>query len=175
MQLQASVFLHGNLMQADWYDERHQKAVYSAETILSLLLPCLPPVRSAVDLGCGVGTWLSVLQARGAQEVLGFDGDWVDRQLLVIPQDCFRKTDLSRLESSGRRFDLAISLEVAEHLPAARAETFVQTLTSLSDFVLFSAAIPGQGGRNHRSEEHTSELQSLMRISYAVFCLKKKN
>src|SRR3546814_10434534 len=27
---------------------------------------------------------------------------------------------------------------------------------------------------NHRSEEHTSELQSLMRISYAVFCLKKK-
>src|SRR3546814_6632657 len=29
-------------------------------------------------------------------------------------------------------------------------------------------------GREHRSEEHTSELQSLMRISYAVFCLKKK-
>src|SRR3546814_10724208 len=28
---------------------------------------------------------------------------------------------------------------------------------------------------DHRSEEHTSELQSLMRISYAVFCLKKKN
>src|SRR3546814_6351294 len=33
-------------------------------------------------------------------------------------------------------------------------------------------AVPGQ--RRHRSEEHTSELQSLMRISYAVFCLKKK-
>src|SRR3546814_4610607 len=30
------------------------------------------------------------------------------------------------------------------------------------------------GARQHRSEEHTSELQSLMRISYAVFCLKKK-
>src|SRR3546814_5827994 len=30
-------------------------------------------------------------------------------------------------------------------------------------------------GKNIRSEEHTSELQSLMRISYAVFCLKKKN
>src|SRR3546814_11425800 len=29
--------------------------------------------------------------------------------------------------------------------------------------------------KGHRSEEHTSELQSLMRISYAVFCLKKKN
>src|SRR3546814_3577531 len=31
------------------------------------------------------------------------------------------------------------------------------------------------GARDYRSEEHTSELQSLMRISYAVFCLKKKN
>src|SRR3546814_2068118 len=35
-------------------------------------------------------------------------------------------------------------------------------------------AVDEQRGRHHRSEEHTSELQSLMRISYAVFCLKKK-
>src|SRR3546814_1668716 len=34
---------------------------------------------------------------------------------------------------------------------------------------------PGVAGGQGRSEEHTSELQSLMRISYAVFCLKKKN
>src|SRR3546814_7424648 len=33
----------------------------------------------------------------------------------------------------------------------------------------------GEDGPTYRSEEHTSELQSLMRISYAVFCLKKKN
>src|SRR3546814_6815808 len=37
-----------------------------------------------------------------------------------------------------------------------------------------SAAHPRRGRGRHRSEEHTSELQSLMRISYAVFCLKKK-
>src|SRR3546814_4609264 len=37
-----------------------------------------------------------------------------------------------------------------------------------------AAALDDQGGHD-RSEEHTSELQSLMRISYAVFCLKKKN
>src|SRR3546814_4312189 len=35
--------------------------------------------------------------------------------------------------------------------------------------------IPRRGARSLRSEEHTSELQSLMRISYAVFCLKKKH
>src|SRR3546814_7070733 len=43
-----------------------------------------------------------------------------------------------------------------------------------------AAAVEARWGRcdilvNNRSEEHTSELQSLMRISYAVFCLKKKN
>src|SRR3546814_3799037 len=37
-----------------------------------------------------------------------------------------------------------------------------------------SAAWPIDSSENWRSEEHTSELQSLMRISYAVFCLKKK-
>src|SRR3546814_6575635 len=36
------------------------------------------------------------------------------------------------------------------------------------------AAISTEHGKTSRSEEHTSELQSLMRISYAVFCLKKK-
>src|SRR3546814_3208274 len=37
------------------------------------------------------------------------------------------------------------------------------------------AAVAAQDATGDRSEEHTSELQSLMRISYAVFCLKKKN
>src|SRR3546814_9902804 len=39
----------------------------------------------------------------------------------------------------------------------------------------FSNGDSGGAGLLWRSEEHTSELQSLMRISYAVFCLKKKN
>src|SRR3546814_16142441 len=37
-----------------------------------------------------------------------------------------------------------------------------------------AARVRSKGARRARSEEHTSELQSLMRISYAVFCLKKK-
>src|SRR3546814_2674575 len=41
------------------------------------------------------------------------------------------------------------------------------------DIALLDVAMPDVGGLD-RSEEHTSELQSLMRISYAVFCLKKK-
>src|SRR3546814_2158296 len=41
-------------------------------------------------------------------------------------------------------------------------------------FKVFRARFQGKSSPSHRSEEHTSELQSLMRISYAVFCLKKK-
>src|SRR3546814_4660747 len=43
------------------------------------------------------------------------------------------------------------------------------------DSTYLSCDVPFAGGDAGRSEEHTSELQSLMRISYAVFCLKKKN
>src|SRR3546814_947631 len=52
-------------------------------------------------------------------------------------------------------------------------------ITLSGDFVSDSLAdgrvVSGVGGQYNRSEEHTSELQSLMRISYAVFCLKKKS
>jgi hypothetical protein len=136
-----------------FFDTRHEKTVYSATTILSILLERMPPIDSAVDVGCGVGTWLSVLQQRGVKDIKGIDGPWVDRSLLAIPQDCFESVDLSKTVRLPRRYDLAISLEVAEHLPSDRAEGFVLLLTELSDFVLFSAAIPFQGGLNHINEQ----------------------
>src|SRR3546814_3113862 len=46
---------------------------------------------------------------------------------------------------------------------------------SLQNHRHMGAPYPFVCGQPHRSEEHTSELQSLMRISYAVFCLKNKN
>src|SRR3546814_6526580 len=56
--------------------------------------------------------------------------------------------------------------------PAAIGELWsVEARSNLPSF----AAIAGLMTEIGRSEEHTSELQSLMRISYAVFCLKKKN
>ena len=78
----------------------------------------------------------------------------VDQDLLVIPRTCFKQADLSKsaIELPGR-YDLAICLEVAEHLPSNRAEQFVSFLTTLSDHVLFSAAIPLQGGVGHLNEQ----------------------
>jgi hypothetical protein len=65
----------------------------------------------------------------------------------------FRSADLSEPIDLGRRFDLVQSLEVAEHLPQQRASDFIDVLTAHSPLVMFSAAVPGQGGEHHINEQ----------------------
>jgi SAM-dependent methyltransferase len=138
----------------EFYRGRDKLTRFAAETVLGIVQGVIPEIRSAIDIGCGVGTWLSVLKARGASTVLGIDGSWVHRESLVIPPECFVTLELSRedLPVDGK-YDLVISLEVAEHLPAERASAFVAQLAQLGDFILFSAAIPGQGGTGHVNEQ----------------------
>jgi hypothetical protein len=78
--------------------------------------------------------------------------------VLSLPADRFLACDLtsSFVRQIGRRFDLVVCLEVAEHLPAEHAERFAASLTELGDTILFSAAVPGQGGRNHINERWPS-------------------
>jgi len=121
-----------------------------------LVLPSLFQYRrpqSIVDVGCGLGAWLSAATELGVTEVLGIDGDHVERSALLIPESDFYSADLSHRVSLQRRFDLAICVEVAEHLPFERSESFVEDLTALSDVVLFSAALPYQGGTEHINEQ----------------------
>ncbi len=136
-----------------FYADRHSRTIYSAEKILSLLLEILPQIKSAVDIGCGVGTWLSVLKNKGINEIIGCDGSWVDPDYLEIPKSNFMILDLRKPIQINNRFDLAVSLEVAEHIPQHDAETFIKSLVSLSDIVLFSAAIPYQRGVDHVNEQ----------------------
>lgn len=116
-------------------------------------MDALPEIRSAVDFGCGVGTWLAVLQEKGVKEIQGIDGPWLKQELLEIPKRNFRQADFEDGVELDRRYDLAISLEVVEHLEPEAAETFVASLVRASDFILFSAAIPFQGGKKHVNEQ----------------------
>jgi SAM-dependent methyltransferase len=109
--------------------------------------------KSVLDIGCGTGTWLKIFGDLGVNDYLGVDGDYVDRSLLKIPHDKFYPYDLSKKLNLGRKFDLIVSLEVAEHLPKSAADLFVDTLVTHGDVILFSAAIPGQGGQNHLNEQ----------------------
>ena len=137
----------------NFYKDRHQKTVYAARTVLSIVLDAIPPVHSAIDFGCGVGTWLFVLKEKGVSEIKGLDGPWVDQNLLEIPKEDFREVDFEKAISIKKKYDLAVTLEVAEHISQKSADGFVDSLVSASDFVLFSAAIPFQGGDGHINEQ----------------------
>lgn len=140
----------------DFYDDLGSTAAPAARKILPLILDIVP-VQSVIDFGCGDGGWLSVLRNEfSVTDVLGLDGPWVEESQLQVPVENFRCVDMDkRIEVEGR-YDLAISLEVAEHLPARRAVGFVEEITQTAPVVLFSAAIPGQRGVHHVNEQWQS-------------------
>jgi SAM-dependent methyltransferase len=109
--------------------------------------------RSVLDVGCGTGAWLSVYARHGVDDLLGLDGDYVRRDRLMVPPDQFRTIDLDCSFDVHRRFDLVQSLEVAEHLAPASSDAFIDSLSRHGRVILFSAAVPGQGGEHHVNEQ----------------------
>lgn len=137
--------------QPGFYEAQHS-ATSSARRILPWLLDIVQPA-SIADIGCGIGGWLEVARMHGVADFMGVDGEHVPADLLLIPPTQFQRRDLTQPLSLGRSFDLALCLEVAEHLPPARAESLVADLAALAPVVVFSAAIPGQGGTFHTNEQ----------------------
>jgi len=123
----------------------------SAVIILGYLFKLLKP-KSIVDLGCGTGAWLRAANELGITEILGIDNHQ-QTEMLEINPEYYQKQNIESDFNIDRKFDMAICLEVAEHLPEASADLIVNKLINLSDVVLFSAAIPRQGGTNHRNEQ----------------------
>lgn len=123
----------------------------SANVIVPLLARKFGP-RSVADFGCGVGDWLAAFAESGVPQLQGLDGPWVPQENLQIPRACFQLTDVTRPIVLPARVDLAICLEVAEHIPEASAGCLLDSLTAAADVVVFSAAIPGQGGYEHVNE-----------------------
>ncbi len=131
-----------------WDDQAEHSANVVVPLILNLVMP-----QSVVDIGCGPGGWLEVFQKNGINDFVGMDASWVPLDKLRISREKFIPTDLTKPLNAARRFDLVVSLEVAEHLAARFADTFIDSLVSLGDVVLFSAAIPGQRGFQHVNEQ----------------------
>jgi hypothetical protein len=128
-------------------------SVNSANTILPIIFKYLPKISSVVDFGCAEGVWLSEIIKMGIDDIKGLDGSWVDKARLKIPVSFFKEADFEQNIILDRKYDLAISLEVAEHLKKEAAKTFIKSITDTADFVLFSAAIPFQGGTSHINEQ----------------------
>ena len=137
-----------------FFEMLSQTSLSSAAEVVPFVHEWIKP-KTVIDVGCGDGAWLAAFAERGCS-VIGIDGAWVPRERLRIGQQHFITHDLVQpLPDSvyACRFDLVLSLEVAEHLPEARADGFVHDLARLGDRLLFSAAVPGQGGYGHVNEQ----------------------
>lgn len=134
-----------------FYDTIRPGVKSSAAVVVPLVMGHIPTVRTVIDVGCGEGWWAQAFTEHGC-EVIGIDGAYVNGSPLG---DRFIPHDLSVALPAhlAGRFDLAVCLEVAEHLPPSRAGSFVADLCALAPIVLFSAAIPGQGGVGHINEQ----------------------
>jgi SAM-dependent methyltransferase len=131
-----------------YYHSIAEGSIRSARVVLAAL-PFQP--ASVMDIGCGVGEWNN-----GHPDYTGVDYR-IRKEELLIPAERFIECDLNReLPQLDRTFDLCMCLEVAEHLKPNRADALVEFLCSLSDRVLFSAAIPNQGGTGHINEQWQS-------------------
>ncbi len=140
------------------YEETVHNLV-APQKIVPVVLNLFKPL-SVIDVGCGTGTFLKVFKDLGVTEVLGLDGHWVDRSKLLnhIREEEFAEVDLENLsfENFNTTYDLAVCLEVAEHLNPDAADLLVSNLVRFSRRILFSAAVPFQGGINHVNEQWPS-------------------
>lgn len=136
-------------------EEMHntRAASFMVPYIVNLFKP-----SSVLDVGCGLGTWLYEFKKAGVTEVLGIDSPFVNKDLLskFLEAKEFLAFDLTKPFNISRKFDLALSLELAEHLPPRSALQHVDDLTSHADLIIFSAAIPAQFGQNHTNEQWQS-------------------
>lgn len=137
---------------------KHSEEVHNSKApkeVVPIVMDIVQP-KSVLDVGCGLGTWLHAFDELGLCDYLGVDGEYVDKNHLKIGEDRFISQDLRKPWSLSRKFDVVISLEVAEHLEESYAEHFVKTLVEHGDVIIFSAAIPGQGGQYHVNEQWLS-------------------
>lgn len=136
-----------------FYEEQSPFSVKSAQKIVPYISNLLPCITSVIDIGCGVGAWLYEWKREG-KNVLGIDGNDLDKKYRKIDSSEYLKHNLNQpFPNMQKKYDLCMSLEVAEHLSPKSAEFFINDLCSYSDIILFSAAIPGQTGVNHINEQ----------------------
>jgi len=144
-----------NIYNKSYYKRLVEKSLKSSQEMVPILIDWSKP-KTVLDLGCGVGTWLHTFKKMGVETIYGFDGEYVNKSQLLIPQSSFTPVDLSKQMPKIVKVDLAMSLEVAEHLPEKMADQVVAYLTACSDRVCFGAAMEFQGGSGHINEQNQS-------------------
>lgn len=139
-----------------FYQWQMEGSYKSASIFIPYLFKSFKP-QTVADIGCGRGAWLKACLENGVKKATGFDGSWNNQENMIDQTIQFTGIDLNfPITEPEEKFDLAISLEVAEHIEPTSADIFIKSLTSMSDVIMFSAAYTKQGGNNHINEQpHT--------------------
>lgn len=132
-----------------FYLENQREGLLHAKWFMPLLLKTFE-FDSLVDVGCGTGHFLKWCFDNGISDYFGIEGSKYAANNPLVPKVVL--ADLRFPFTHYKHFDLAISIEVAEHLEEEYADTFVNTLCGLSNTVVLTAAVPGQGGHWHMNE-----------------------
>jgi SAM-dependent methyltransferase len=135
-----------------FYEEMKDTNLSSAYVITPLIIDLIQP-KSVVDVGCGTGIWLKAFLEKGITNIVGIDGEWVKEDMLVIPKESFKIQNFEEPFTIKHSADLAVCLEVGEHVSNEAAHALVSNLTGIAPVILFSAAIPFQGGSRHINEQ----------------------
>jgi SAM-dependent methyltransferase len=150
-------------------DQDSQGSLSSARILLGYLFEHWVP-RSVIDFGCGLGTWLYACKELGVERLVGLDGDWVIKETMIDHAIDFRPTNLMQGVVTTEAFDLAMSLEVAEHLPPDAGDRLIKSLTKSADAIIFSAAFIGQPGAGHiNTRPHSYWAQKFLSSGFLLF------
>ncbi|PSR17465.1 hypothetical protein C8255_12480 [filamentous cyanobacterium CCP3] len=152
------------------YDHFKNVHVLDGPSIIFPLIKEKYLVESILDVGCGLGIWLKVASDCGVKDSMGIDGIEIENSQFLAPKSNFKKQDLTNSWEIGRKYDVVICLEVAEHLPSEAEHNLISSLVKHSDLVIFSAACPHQGGQGHINCQWPEHWQNLFN-EYGYSCL----
>lgn len=147
---------HDLIYSESYYSNVVEPAASEAASAMAKSITRDTKARNLIDVGCGSGALLAALREHGCT-VSGLE--YAEAGLSVCRSRGLhvQKFNLEQDQLEIRdNHDVAISMEVAEHLPARCADRLVGLLTSLAPIVVFTAAFPGQGGIDHVNEQPPS-------------------
>jgi len=111
--------------------------------------------KSVIDYGCGCGWILYYLKKAGVERICGIEPSLAAMEVQtdsMIKEAVFQKYLHVPLEMPSIYFDMALCVEVAEHINEVFSNVFISNITSRTNFLVFSVATPGQGGVGHVNE-----------------------
>ncbi|WP_435066122.1 glycosyltransferase domain-containing protein [Halobaculum sp. EA56] len=141
-----------SIYEAGYYEKRRYDPFRAEARHMGQVFDEVFEPNSVIDFGCAIGAYLEPFHEKGIK-IHGVEANSSAFEYAVVPRGNLTQHDLREPFRTEQQYDLVISIEVAEHIPAKYADTYVDTLTKAGDTVVMSAAPPGQGGTHHVNEK----------------------